>query len=368
MNLTKRIFSVLMALVMMISLASIAVSADATFPVYDASKPNLVIGTANYTGSGTVQVPISIHNNPGVWGLNFQVKYDKSLLQVAMDKDGTHVNVVDPNGYFSNCSGTVDKNGVITLFMDAQGLDSNITNDGVLCYLTFKPLAYESGKTYPVSFTYVDRLSIINISAEDLNKTEKTELTFKNGGVKCAPLATPVFTAGAMSAAKSVRIAWKSVAGATSYKIERSIGTGAWKVLKASTTAVALTDTTATVGGTYTYRVTALNNVTKSAAASKSVLVMSFTDKPTVKKATAGKKQVTVTLKKKITNADGYQYKVGTNQKVTKGTKTSTKSKITGLKKGKQYYVKVRAYKVINGKKVYSNAWSKVVKVKGKVK
>ena len=33
----------------------------------------------------------------------------------------------------------------------------------------------------------------------------------------------------------------------------------------------------------------------------------------------------------------------------------------SGLKKGKTYYWKIRAYKVVNGKKVYSN-YSKVVK------
>ena len=38
---------------------------------------------------------------------------------------------------------------------------------------------------------------------------------------------------------------------------------------------------------------------------------------------------------------------------------------ITGLKKGKTYYVKVRTYKTVKGKKYYSG-WSKVKTVKVK--
>jgi len=75
---------------------------------------------------------------------------------------------------------------------------------------------------------------------------------------------------------------------------------------------------------------------------------------------------------KKAAEAKGYQIQYATNKKFTKNKKTVTvkggktvKKEIKKLKKGKKYYVRVRAYKVINGKKVYST-WSntKAVKVK----
>jgi len=43
----------------------------------------------------------------------------------------------------------------------------------------------------------------------------------------------------------------------------------------------------------------------------------------------------------------------------------ATSKKITGLKGGKKYYVQIRTYKVVDGKKVYSD-WSKAKAVKTK--
>ena len=72
--------------------------------------------------------------------------------------------------------------------------------------------------------------------------------------------------------------------------------------------------------------------------------------------------------------ADGYQVSISTNKAFTKSVKevtvksssTSTRSKtITGLKSGKTYYVKVRAYKVVNGQTVYGE-FSSIKKIKVK--
>ncbi len=83
-----------------------------------------------------------------------------------------------------------------------------------------------------------------------------------------------------------------------------------------------------------------------------------------IKKAKLKNKKVTIQVKK-ITGVAGYQYRVGSNKKVTKNkvTKTSKKNKITIKKwKKKKCFVKVRAYKLDSkGKKVYGK-WSKVKK------
>ena len=72
----------------------------------------------------------------------------------------------------------------------------------------------------------------------------------------------------------------------------------------------------------------------------------------------------------KNTTATGYQIQYSTSSKFTSGNKTKTISKnsttsatITKLTKGKTYYVRVRAYKTVSGKKVYG-AYSTVKKVK----
>ena len=53
----------------------------------------------------------------------------------------------------------------------------------------------------------------------------------------------------------------------------------------------------------------------------------------------------------------------GTFKTVTLTSKSATSKVLTKLKAGKTYYVKVRAYKTVDGKKIYSS-WSKVKSAK----
>lgn len=83
--------------------------------------------------------------------------------------------------------------------------------------------------------------------------------------------------------------------------------------------------------------------------------------KSSVSKLTAGKKSLTVSLKK-TSNVSGYQIEYSTSKKFTNAktkTTTSTKATIKGLSAKKTYYVRVRTYKTVNGKKYYS-AWSTI--------
>ncbi|GEM_PF-230300 len=92
-------------------------------------------------------------------------------------------------------------------------------------------------------------------------------------------------------------------------------------------------------------------------------------NKTTIKKLKKGKKKFTVKWAK-VKDADGYviQYSLKKNMKSAKKktVKGSAKTSLTVKKlKSKKYYVRVRAYKVVNGKRVYGK-WSakKAVKVK----
>ena len=70
---------------------------------------------------------------------------------------------------------------------------------------------------------------------------------------------------------------------------------------------------------------------------------------------------------KKVKDAKGYEYRIGTNKAVTKNVKSAKGKKASksfkGLKLKKRYFVKVRAYQVKKGKKVYGK-WSKVRSVR----
>lgn len=94
--------------------------------------------------------------------------------------------------------------------------------------------------------------------------------------------------------------------------------------------------------------------------------------KVSLSKLTAGSKQLTATWTT-VSGATGYEVTYSTSKKFTKKTtkrvtikKAKTKkTTIKNLKKGKKYYVKVRAYKSANGKKLYG-AYSSVKSIKVK--
>ena len=90
-----------------------------------------------------------------------------------------------------------------------------------------------------------------------------------------------------------------------------------------------------------------------------------------IKKVKAAKKAVSVEWKK-VSGVKGYQVQVATDKKFKKNKKTATVKKqkttkvtIKKLKAKKKYYVRIRTYKTVNGKKVYSS-WSKVKTIKTK--
>ena len=96
-------------------------------------------------------------------------------------------------------------------------------------------------------------------------------------------------------------------------------------------------------------------------------------DKAVISKAAkSGSTSIKVTWKKAASSSacSGYQVVLATNsgftknvKKVTVSGKSTVSKKVTGLTKGKTYYAKVRAYKTVNGVKVYG-LYSTVKKVK----
>ena len=94
-------------------------------------------------------------------------------------------------------------------------------------------------------------------------------------------------------------------------------------------------------------------------------------NKTSVKKSKAKKGSVELTWSK-TKGVKGYEIQVATDKKFKKNKKTvtikkqkTTKTTVKKLKAKKKYYVRVRTYKIVNGKKVYSS-WSKVKSVKTK--
>ena len=88
-----------------------------------------------------------------------------------------------------------------------------------------------------------------------------------------------------------------------------------------------------------------------------------------ISKLKAGKKQFKATWKKQKTQTTGYEIQYSTNSKFKSGNKKvkikknkTTSTTVKKLKGKKKYYVRIRTYKTVNGKKICSE-WSKSKKV-----
>ena len=302
----RKLISVILALAVMLSvLTTVVVSADDRFPSDDNQKPCLTIGTVEYKGEGKVVVPVTVsRNNSGIWGANFQISYDSALTFDESAENSDNSCILQGTCLVGN---DVSKRVLTVIVTDGSDKFENIAKDGTLLKLTFNISSanYSVGKNYPLNFTYTDangRLCIIDGNTNDV------PFVYKNGGVKCVsnvPATNPT---------------------------------------QASTQAPTQAPTKVVVP------------------------VMNKKTKPGIKLVKA-KKAITVKIRKKVANANGYQakYSLKKNMKKAKTVNLGNKAsaKIKKLKAKKKYYVQVRAFQQVNGKKVYG-AWSKKLSVKTK--
>ena len=173
----------------------------------------------------------------------------------------------------------------------------------------------------------------------------------------------------------SNKITWSKLNNADGYEIYRSTSkSGTYKSIKSITngSTVSYTDKSLATGTTYYYKVRAYRTVDKKKVYSSYSSIASA--KPVLKtpsvKLTSGSKKATIKWEK-ISGASGYEVyratsKSGKYSKIKTITKNSTVSYVnSSLTKNKTYYYKVRAYRTVNGKKIYSSySVAKSVKVK----
>lgn len=182
--------------------------------------------------------------------------------------------------------------------------------------------------------------------------------------------ATVKLTAKAASYNK-VSLSWDEIEYAEKYEVSRATSkNGAYTVISVTEKTAINNTKNVKTGKTYYYKVRASVGETYSdysvVKSAKPVLA-----KVKGVKAKAGKKKVTVSWKK-VAGANGYKvyrYNSSTGKyKVAKTIKKGTTVKWTNtkLKKGKTYKYKVKAYRIVDGKKVYSSSYSAVVKAKAK--
>lgn len=166
----------------------------------------------------------------------------------------------------------------------------------------------------------------------------------------------------------TITMRWKKVSGATGYVVYRASSKQGKYTKIATTTSTSDKNRKLKTGTKYYYKVRAYTTVngTRIYGSFSAITVMSTKPQAPAVKVTAGSKMAKVTWKK-VTGASGYEVNMSTSSKgkytkiKTVSSKTTSYNK-TRLTENKTYYFKVRAYKNVNGKKVYSD-WSSVKSV-----
>ena len=167
----------------------------------------------------------------------------------------------------------------------------------------------------------------------------------------------------------SAKITWGAVSGASGYELYRaSSKTGSYTKVK-ETTARSFTNTGLTTGSTYYYKVRAYRyQGTKKVYGSFSSVVNVIPTPATpsntkLVKVKSGTAQFTWS---KVSGASGYEvYRTTSLKESYRLVKSTTSLHYInyGLTKGKTYYYKVRSYRIVGKKKIYSN-FSSVYSVK----
>lgn len=230
-------------------------------------------------------------------------------------------------------------------------------------------LSYKSSNNNVVSVDSTGKVTIKGAGTATITVTASATLR-TNAAIKNIKVTVSKKTQKVTTKKSSYKIPY----GSKSYSLGAKASLGGKLTYKSGNTKIATVNSKGIVYGKkfgkVTIKVTA--GATKYAnSAYKKVTVYVVPKKQKIKKIKVGKKAVRVYVTRD-SKVSGYQVYMARNSKFTKGKKLKTvkgyktsSGKITKLSSKKVYYVKVRSYKTVSGKKYYGD-WSSVKKVKVK--
>ena len=287
---------------------------------------NKYVGHSGYSSVVSKKVVPDKVNNLRISGVG------QKSIKVAWDK----VSVTGYEVYMNNKkTATISKNS--TLSYNKTKLNPNKT-------YSFKVRAYKTVKGKKIYGAFSDTISGLT-----------------------AP-ATPKITSVGLRDYNALNVNVKGVGGATKYEIVRSTSKkGTYNKIGEITSAGTYVDNNLNTGTTYYYKVRACNKNNNCSAYSSIVSkkVIPLTPKNITKEVN----YYSIKLKlSSVNGADGYEIQRSTNKKRGyKSVKTTSELEWnnTKLSSNKTYYYKVRAYKLVNGKKVFSS-FSSIITAKTK--
>ncbi|HAB94710.1 MAG TPA: hypothetical protein DCF49_08150 [Lachnospiraceae bacterium] len=324
----------------------------------------MLSGNLNCIGIGH-----AVYNGVHFWVQEFGAWDNVNTKKTAAVDSEKTVNMVVGNEYFdssyisvSPASYLLDVNGTATLPKPS----TNKKLAGSLTLKSFPTLAWKSQDT---SIVKIQGGKLVGVSKGETYITASVYGGTKKVKVVVGKLATPKLK-GTANHSAGIVVKWGKVSGAVNYRIYRKSGTSGWAAVGTSTGESYL-DKTAKRGVKYTYTVCAVTadgrfKTSDFSAAGVTAYRLSPVQITALKNTAAGK----LLIRWGRNGAcSGYQIQYASNKNFTGAKTVTVRNKetlsrtLTGLTKGRRYFVRVRTFKTITGSNYYS-VWSTVRSLK----
>lgn len=110
------------------------------------SEPTLSVSAVTAEAGGTVDITVTMHNNPGIVSMQLDVEYDASVLTLTKVTDGGLIGTAVHSNNLSLCPYRLTWANDLSL--------TNYTDNGVIVTLTFAVAENAPAGEYPVAVTY----------------------------------------------------------------------------------------------------------------------------------------------------------------------------------------------------------------------
>ena len=192
----KRILALILSLTMIFAVSAVNLPVMAK-----TTDPSITLESVDGESGQDVSIKVLIDNNPGIWGMDLRISYDKNVLTLTS---------IDNGDFYQDTEWTKGNlnSDVYILSYEASGLDNITTQSGTLATLNFKVSDTAVAGDYAVTASY-NPGDIINVEFDDI------DFNITNGKVTIK--AKPV-----------------SATGVTLNKTTLSLGTGASETLIAT--------------------------------------------------------------------------------------------------------------------------------------
>ncbi len=336
----------------------------------DLAECEISLSETSYTYTGSAKKP------------SVTVKYDGANLKKGTDYTVSYSNNTNAGTASVTITGKGDYKGTVTktftIAKASQTLTATVVSSTIVKGNTTQISASGTGTiTYSSANTSVATVSSSGkVTGKGYGTVEITVKAAGNANYKSATktisisvqLKTPSISS-VTNTSTGIQVKWGSVSGAVKYRVYRRTSTTAsWKKL-ADTTSTSYIDTTAKNGTNYYYTVRCITSGGTSTSSYSSTGKSCYRlSSPTLSSVSCTAAKTLTVSYKKNSSATGYQIQYSTSSSFSSVAKTYTitknstlSQKISGLTKGKTYYVRVRAYKTVSGTKYYSG-WTSTSK------